>query len=257
MSQATPVFLSLASAYNSRSYSPAASDTPSIVYLVCHDAAVRKSLQSLIDSAGWHPEVFASPREFLVSARALSPSCLVLDGSLPGPAGLDFFVRIITADRIDMPIIFIMGDSDVSMTVRVMKAGASEVLTKPFHNEALLDAIEQALERSRTSFSDDLEVRALRARYALLSPREREIMALVVLGRLNKQIAGELGISEITVKAHRGKMKRKMSARSVPQLVIMYAMLGIDSPLGMGQRLRLANMRHGYIQRASDPHEVS
>ena len=198
------------------------------MYVVCGDAAARRFLTSFIDSAGWYPEGFATQTEFLLRPRPPSPSCLVLDASLPGFDGLDLIAQL-TSDRLDMPIIFIMEDGDVSMTVRVMKAGASEVLIKPVDTETLSDAIAQALERSRSSLTEDAEVRALGERCAALSRREREIMTLVVLGRLNKQIAGELGISEITVKAHRGKMMRKMMARSVAQLVIMYARIAAHS----------------------------
>ncbi len=231
MSQARPVFLSLANAYNQRCSSCAEPHTPPIVYVVCDDAAVRQSLEFLIDSAGWHPDAFPSPGESLESARTPAPSCLVLDGSLPGVDGIALLARF-AADRIDMPIIFIMARADVSMAVRAMKAGASEVLSKPFDNAALFDAIGQALEKSRSSLNDQVEVHALRRRYASLTARERQIMAGVVLGRLNKQIAGELGISEITVKAHRGKMIRKMMARSVPQLVMMHARIGPDASSG-------------------------
>jgi FixJ family two-component response regulator len=192
------------------------------VYIVCKDAALRQTLESLIDSAGWHPQGFARPAEFLIHPRESCPSCLVLDASPPGFDGLDLLARP-AVDRIDIPIICIMEVGDVSLTVRVMKAGASEVLIKPFDNEALLVAIAQALEQSRSSLTDDVEVRLLRERYQKLSRRERQIITLVVRGRLNKQIAGELGISEITVKAHRGKMMRKMMTRSIAQLVIMYA----------------------------------
>ncbi|HTT40270.1 MAG TPA: LuxR C-terminal-related transcriptional regulator [Burkholderiales bacterium] len=222
MSEATPDFLPFADAYDQGSNCCAAPT----VYLVCDDDAGRQSLRSLIDSAGWHPQAFASSGEFLLRARPSSPSCLVLDASVPGLEGL---LARLASDHIDTPMIFIIGDADVAMTVRVMKAGASEVLIKPFDNEALLKAIAQALERSRSSLLHGLEMRALRERYAGLSRRERQVLARVVLGRLNKQIAGELDISEITVKAHRGKMMRKMKARSVAQLVIMYDSIGDDS----------------------------
>lgn len=199
------------------------------VYVVDDDVSVRQSLEMLIDSAGWQSETFASAVEFLASPRPLSPSCLVLDVWLPGLNGLDLQERI-TADRVDMPIIFITGCCDVPMAVRAMKSGAIEFLTKPFRCDVLLDAIGQALERSRTALGYEAEMRELRERYESLSRREREVMALVVAGRLNKQVAAELGISEITVKAHRGKMMRKMNARSLPHLVNMAGKLVADPP---------------------------
>jgi len=199
------------------------------VYVVDDDASVCQSLEMLIESAGWRSETFASAVDFLASPRPLSPSCLVLDVWLPGLNGLDLQERII-ADRVDMPIIFITGGSDVPMAVRAMKSGAIEFLTKPFRCDVLMDAIEQGLERSRTILGYEEEMRELRERYESLSRREREVMALVVAGRLNKQIAAELSISEITVKAHRGKMMRKMNARSLPHLVNIAASLDADSP---------------------------
>jgi FixJ family two-component response regulator len=199
-----------------------------IVFVVDDEVSVRQSLESLIDSAGWQPETFASAIEFLASPRPLSPSCLVLDVLLPGLNGLDLQERV--ASRVDMPIIFITGHGDVPMTVRAMKGGAIDFLTKPFRDDVLLGAIGQALERSRTVLRDEAEMRALRERHASLSRRERELMELVVAGRSNRRVAGELGISEITVKAHRAKMMRKMKARSLPHLVNMAARLGADSP---------------------------
>ena len=225
MPQARAVFLNSANPHDHGSSSDAGAAKPPVVYVLCDDGAVRRSLDSLIDSAGWHPRVLASPGVFLLSARPPSPSCLVLDASAPGLDGLDLLTRL-AADRIDMPIIFIMGDSDVAMTVKVMKAGVSDVLIRPFDNRALLEAIAQALQQSRISLTHDVEMRTLHERHATLSRRERQIMALVELGRLNKQIAAELGISEITVKAHRGKMMRKMKAQSVTQLVIMSPRIG-------------------------------
>ncbi len=229
MSQAKPLSLSSANAPDHvSSFSSVSCGTP-IVFVVDDDVSVRQSLESLIDSAGWHPETFASAMEFLVSPRPLSPSCLVLDVLLPDLNGLDLQARI-TADRIDMPIIFITGYGDVPTSVRAMKGGAIDFLTKPVRDDVLLGAIGQALERSRTILGDEAETRALREQHASLSRRERAVMELVVVGRLNKQIAGELGISEITVKAHRGKMMRKMKARSLPHLVNMVARLGPHSP---------------------------
>jgi FixJ family two-component response regulator len=181
----------------------------------------------LIHCAGWQPETFASAQEFLSRPRVDVPSCLVLDVALPGLNGLDLQKRIV--DRTDMPIIFITGYGDVPMTVQAMKAGAVEFLTKPFGDEVLLSAIRHAIERSHTAIGHEAEIRALRDCFASLSARERAVMTLVVSGRLNKQVAGELGISEITVKAHRGQMMRKMKAESVADLVRMAATL--DLPL--------------------------
>lgn len=231
MPQAIPGFLSLADAHDEGSSHYAAPSSPSSVYVLCSDAVARQSLESVIESAGWHAEGRAWSDEFLLGAEPTSPNCLVLDLALPGHDGLELLARL-PAEGIEMPIICIMDRGDVSMTVKVMKAGAGEVLIRPFENDVLLDAIAQALERSRRSLSDHLGLRVLRARYGTLSRREREIMALVVRGRLNKQIAGALGISEITVKAHRGKMMRKMRTRSVAQLVVTYARIGPDSSHG-------------------------
>ena len=196
----------------------------SVVFIVDDDVSFRGYLKSLVESAGWHSEAFGSAREFLARPRALVPSCLLLDIGLPDINGLDVQQRL--ADRNDMPIIFITGYVDVAMTVRAMKAGAAEFLTKPFKNDVLLEAIGHAVEQSMAALDQEAEVQALRTRYAVLSRREREVMALVVAGRLNKQVGGELGISEITVKAHRGKMMRKMNARCLPDLVNMAAKLG-------------------------------
>jgi FixJ family two-component response regulator len=203
--------------------SPESNATP-VVFVVDDDISVRESLELLIRSAGWQPETFASGQEFLARPRALVPSCLVLDVTLPGLNGLDLQKRV-AADRIDMPIIFITGYGDVPMTVQAMKAGAIEFLTKPFEDDVLLSSIRHALERSRAALDHEAELRALRDRHASLTPREREIMALVVRGKLNKQVGGELGISEITVKGHRGHMMRKMKADSLPDLVTMAARL--------------------------------
>jgi FixJ family two-component response regulator len=191
-----------------------------IVFVVDHDVSVRESLELLFRCAGWRVETCASAREFLAHERPVAPSCLVLELTLPDLTGLDLQRRI-ASDRTDMPIIFISGYCDVPMTVQAMKAGAVEFLTKPFRDEVLLSAVRDALERSQTALDREAAVRVLRERYAALSAREREVMALVVSGLLNKQIGAELGISEITVKAHRGKMMRKMNADSLADLVRM------------------------------------
>ena len=193
------------------------SDATPIVFVVDDDISVRESLELLIAHAGWQPETFASAQEFLSRPRELAPNCLVLDVSLPDLSGLD--LQKLVADRIEMPIIFITGYGDVPMTVRAMKAGAVEFLTKPFAEEGLLSAIRHAIERSQTALANEAEMHALRYRYASLTPREREVMAMVVSGLLNKQVGFELGISEITVKAHRGKVMLKMKADSLADLV--------------------------------------
>ena len=199
-----------------------------IVFVVDDDISVRESLQLLIQCEGWHPETFASAREFLDRPRSLVPSCLVLDVSLPGLNGLDLQKRV-AVERPAMPIIFITGYGDVPTTVQAMKAGAVEFLTKPFSDDALLSAIRQAVERSRVALGYEAEMQALRNCYASLTHREQQVMALVVSGLLNKQVGGELGISEITVKAHRGKVMQKMKADSLAALVKMAARLRLPS----------------------------
>src|SRR4051812_27208414 len=184
-----------------------------IVFVVDDDTSMREALEGLIHSEGWETATFASAGAFLARPRDYVPSCLVLDVSLPDLNGLDLQKRL--ADRSDMPIIFITGYGDVPMTVQAMKAGAVEFLMKPFGDEVLLNAIRQAIERSRAAIGQEQEVRGLRDRHASLSRREQQVMALVVTGRLNKQVGFDLGISEITVKAHRGRMMRKMGADSL------------------------------------------
>lgn len=194
--------------------------TRPIVFVVDDDCSVRESLELLIQNEGWQPKTFASAQEFLMSPRAVVASCLLLDIALPGLNGLELQKRL-AVERSGMPIIFITGYSDVPMTVQAMKAGAVEFLTKPFNDEVLLTAIRQSLERSRLALSQELQTQGLWDRYASLTPREREVMGLVVCGLLNKQVGGELGISESTVKAHRGQVMQKMKANSVADLVKM------------------------------------
>ena len=225
-----------------------------IVFVVDDDSSVRQALELLIDSAGLRPVTFASAREFLVFPRVLTPSCLVLDVTLPDLNGLELQARI-ARDRVDMPIIFITGYGDVPMTVRAMKAGALEFLTKPFDDDVLLRAIRHAIERSRTALGREAELQTLRDRYASLSRREREVMALVASGLLNKQVGHELLISEITVKAHRGKVMRKMQAHSFADLVNIAGRLEIERfPLqvhrAQGRAVRDLSAAHYNCQKA-------
>jgi len=194
------------------------SNVTPIVFIVDDDVSVRESLQLLIQNEGWEPEPFSSAQQFLDHPRASVPSCLILDISLPELDGLELQKRV-AVERTDVPIIFITGYGDVPKTVQAMKAGAVEFLTKPFDDEVLLTAVRHALERSRLAIARDAEMRELRNRYASLTAREQQVMALVVSGLLNKQIGGELGISEITVKAHRGQVMQKMKADSLATLV--------------------------------------
>jgi FixJ family two-component response regulator len=203
--------------------------TAPTVYVVDDDVSVRESLELLIGHAGWRPETFASAGaflDFLARPRPRAAGCLVLDVGLPDLNGLELQRRL-AGDHVHLPIVFITGFGDVPMTVRAMKAGAVEFLTKPFGDDALLDAVGQAVERSRAALDRDAELETLRGHHAALSRREREVMTRVVAGRLNKQIAADLGISEITVKAHRGQVMRKMHVDSVADLVRIAARLGL------------------------------
>jgi FixJ family two-component response regulator len=206
--------------------SPAA--TP-VVFIVDDDISVRESLESLVRTVGWQAETFASAEDFLARPRVAAPSCLVLDVQLPDLSGLDLQKRV--GDRTDMPIIFITGYGDIPTTVQAMKAGAFEFLTKPYRSDDVLAAIENAMKRSRAALGQQAKVMSIQDHYASLSRRERQVMALVVSGRLNKQVGGELGISEITVKAHRGNVMRKMKAESVADLVRMATSLQLAPAL--------------------------
>ena len=201
------------------------------VFVVDDDVSVREALAALIPTAGWDVRAFDSAEAFLACPPASGPNCLVLDVGLPRLNGLDLQARV-AGERTEMPIIFITGYGDVPMTVRAMKAGAAEFLTKPFGEDELLGAIESALERSREAVGAQTALRALRERYESLSRREREVMGLVVTGLLNKQVGGELGISEITVKAHRGRVMEKMRAGSLAELVNISARLGLAPRAG-------------------------
>jgi FixJ family two-component response regulator len=197
-----------------------------IVFVVDDDVSVRESLDLMIKFAGWQPETFASAGEFLARPRTSLPSCLVLDISLPDLNGLEL-QKMIASERTDMPIIFITGHGDVPMTVKAMKGGAVEFLTKPFDDEVLLSAIRHAIKRSAAVLDEQSEMMTLRSNYESLTPREQDVMRCVVAGMLNKQIGMKLGISEITVKAHRGKMMQKMKAESLADLVKTAVRLGL------------------------------
>jgi len=202
-----------------------------IVFVVDDDISVRESLELLLRNGGWRAEMFASARDFLARPRATDPCCLVLDVTLPGLNGLELQQQLV--ERNEMPIIFITGFGDIPMSVRAMKAGAVEFLTKPFNDQVLLDAIRHAIERSRDALRQQSDLQRVKSGYDSLTPREREVMSLVVSGLLNKQVGGELGISEITVKAHRGQVMRKMKADSLADLVTMASRLGLT----VGQRV--------------------
>ncbi len=203
------------------------SEAAAVVFVVDDDASVRRAIKRLVESVGLRVELFGSPQEFLASERPDLPNCLVLDIRLPGMSGLDFQRELAEAD-IQIPIIFITAHGDIPMTVRAMKAGAVEFLTKPFRDQDLLDAIQQGLERDRARRSQEAEVAILRGRFESLTPGERKVLPLVVSGRPNKQIAAEIGTSEATVKVHRSQLMRKMAADSLPELVRMSEKIGIS-----------------------------
>ena len=203
-----------------------------VVFIVDGDEVARNALEALIRSAGWEPRTAASAEEFLAQERASTPSCLLVELQLPGSSGLD--LQRLVADRTDMPVIFMTSGVDIHATVQAMKGGAFEFLIKPVVPEVLLDAIRSALERSEAARRHLMQINALQERYGSLSRREREVMSLLVRGRLNKQVGGELGISEITVKAHRGRMMRKMHAASFAELVTMAASLRSGLRASMG-----------------------
>lgn len=217
--------MTMASSADSSAKRSSASQVTPIVFVVDDDISVREALEGLISYVGWKVETFSSAEAFLARPRVLAPSCLILDLSLPDLNGLALQERL--ADRIDMPIIFVTGYGDIPTTVRAMKAGAVEFLTKPIADDTLLKAIERALRRSEDMLRTEAELDKLQDRYESLSRREQEVMALVVSGLMNKQIAGRLGISEITVKAHRGKVMRKMEAGSLADLVKMATRLRV------------------------------
>ncbi len=221
--------MSLAHAFGHQLELPSIPNVIPIVFVVDEDCSVRIALEDLIHGEGLHPETFASAQEFLRQPRPLVPSCLILNLPLPNGIGLEVQKQI-ARERSEMPIIVISGHSDVPTTVQAMKAGAVEFFLKPFRNDVLLGAIRESLGHSREALNREMEMRDLRRRLAVLTPRERQVMTLVVSGLLNKQVGGELGISEITVKAHRGQVMQKMKANSLADLVRMVAKLRPASP---------------------------
>jgi FixJ family two-component response regulator len=202
-----------------------------VVFVIDDDPSMREAVRDLIASVGLEARGFASPREFLAAARPDAPACLVLDVRLPGASGLNFQQEL-AQSGVNIPVIFITGHGDIPMSVRAIKAGAVEFLTKPFHDQQLLDAVNAGIERNRAQRREDAVLEELRQRFATLTPREREVMALVIRGRINKQIAGDLGVSEVTVKVHRGQIVRKMRAKSLPELVRMGDLLKLGGSPG-------------------------
>jgi FixJ family two-component response regulator len=221
-------------------------DTPPIVFIIHDDVSVRDWLSELVRREGWRPETYASPQEFLAQSRAVVPNCLVLDFSRSGLNSLDLQERL-AAERPDMPILFIAEHVDVPTAVKAMKAGAVGFFTKPFQGDLLVSSVGEALDRSRLAIAHHTEVGILRDRYALLTARERQVMALVVSGLLNKQVGGELGISEITVKAHRGQVMQKMKADSLADLVRIDERLGLASLSSCGS----PDQRQNLVMRAA------
>jgi FixJ family two-component response regulator len=208
-----------------------AQEHPTVV-VIDDDASIRKALENLLRSVGLDVELFKSPQEFLQSNRPDRPGCIVLDVRFPGRSGLDM-QREISSANTSLPIIFITGYGDIPMSVRAMKAGAVEFLTKPFRDQDLLDAVGVALEKDRARRANELRLAELRSRFDMLTARERQVLLLVIAGRLNKQIAGELGVSEMTVKMHRRQVMRKMQATGLAQLVRLADQLGLGSPMAL------------------------